>query len=51
MITWPLIHGEKERLSKFMEHHLVDAQIRPTLLEATVGPEWSVSKIREPQSE
>ena len=40
----------KERLDRFMEHHLVDAQIRATLLEATVGPEF-ISKIRGQQPE
>ena len=49
-MTWPLIHGEKEWPDKFMEHHLVDAQIRSTLLDETVGPEF-VSKVREQQSE
>jgi len=50
MMTWPLIHGEKERLDKFMEHHLVEAQIRATLLDETVGPEF-VCKSRQQQSE
>lgn len=40
----------KERLDRFMEHHLVDAQIRATLLEATVGPEF-ISNIRQQQPE
>ena len=40
----------QERLDSFMEHHLADAQIRATLLEATVGPEF-ISKIRGQQTE
>ena len=40
----------RERLDRFMEHHLVDAQIRATLLEATVGPEF-ISTIRGNQPE
>lgn len=40
----------KDRLDRFMEHHLIDAQIRATLLEATVGPEF-ISKIRGQQAE
>ena len=40
----------KERLDRFMEHHLIDAQIRATLLEATVGPEF-ISRIRGQQPE
>ena len=40
----------EERLDRFMEHHLIDAQIRATLLEATVGPEF-ISKIRGQQPE
>ena len=41
---------EQESLDRFMEHHLVDAQIRRKLLEASVGPEF-ISRIREQQSE
>ena len=40
----------QEQLDSFMEHHLMDAQIRATLLEATVGPEF-VSKVRGQQPE
>ena len=40
----------QERLDSFMAHHLMDARIRATLLEATVGPEF-VSKVRGQQPE
>ena len=40
----------RERLDSFMEHHLVDARIQATLLDATVGPEF-LSKIRGQQHE
>ncbi len=40
----------KDLLDSFMEHHLMDAQIRATLLEATVGPEFA-SEIRRQQTE
>ena len=40
----------QERLDSFTEHHLTDARIRATLLEATVGPEF-VSKVRGQQPE
>ncbi len=41
---------EQEQLDRFMEHHLVDAQIRARILEASVGPEF-ISKIRGQYSE
>ena len=41
---------EQESLDRFMEHHLVDAQIRRKLLEASVGPEF-ISRIHGQQSE
>lgn len=40
----------RERLDRFMEHHLADAQIGAKLLEATVGPEF-ISTIRGQQPE
>ena len=40
----------RERLDSFMEQYLVDAQIRATLLEATVGPEF-VSEFLSKQPE
>ena len=41
---------EKERLDRFLDHYLADAQIRATLLDATVGPEF-ISKFRKKHSE
>jgi ankyrin repeat protein len=41
---------DREHLESFLDHYLVEAQIRATLLDATVGPEF-ISKFRDQNPE